>query len=855
MMELRSILILIWLPAGALAQLLPDEQAAALINSLPARSIGPANMSGRITDLDVVESDPKTIYLAAATGGVWKTVDAGKTWSPLFDEQGTLCIGDVTIAPSNPDIIWAGTGEANPRNSVSWGDGVYKSIDAGKTWKHMGLRETRHIGRIAVHPKNPDIVYVAAMGRFWGPNKERGLYKTTDGGKTWDLCKFLDDETGFVDVTLDPEEPEIVYAAAWRLRRSAFSIGNPAVQTGPKAGLYRSDDGGKSWEKLEKGLPDRPMGRCGLAVYRKDPKIVYAVIQTDLSPITTIGALPKTGEDVTLGGIFRSGDKGQTWKKLNDLCPRPFYYGQIRIDPTDDQRIYVLGVAFYLSTDGGKTFANPMTGMHADHHAMWINPSDPKHLVVGNDGGAYQSHDQGKTWNAFRMPLGQFYGICVDQRHPYRIYGGLQDNGTWGGPSASRVLPYISALSWRKWGPNDGFQCFIDPADNYTLFGEDQYGGLIRVGMGINGMVKAIKPRPTNKTAYRFNWETPMMASAHDPKTIYCAGNHVFKSTTRGDKWATISPDLTHGKPGPSADGGHTITAIAESPKKAGVLYAGTDDGRLHVSKDDGITWADLSVLLPGIPVDYWVNRIHCSSFDAATAFMAIDRHRQEDIKPHLFKTVDFGATWKPLASDLPEGAVVRVIRESTRKRDLLFAGTEQGLFVSLDGGRRWHRYTNGFPPFVAVYDLVIHPRERELVIGTHGRSIYIVDIAPLEELTPQALEAPAHLFPIKTTIVYQLKQPIEPPIGFSGANPPFGAVIYFHRKEAIAASVVITDKLDKEIRKLEVKAEAGLRSVVWDLRTTNDVLVKPGEYTITLYVGEQTWTEKLKVTDPPKGD
>jgi photosystem II stability/assembly factor-like uncharacterized protein len=837
--------------------------------ALPARNIGPANMGGRIVDVDVVESDPKTIYIAPATGGLWKTSDGGDSWKPLFDEQATLCLGDIAVSQSNPNIVWVGTGEANARNSVSWGDGVYKSTDGGKTWKNMGLKDTRHIGRIVVHPKNPDIVYVAALGHIWGPNKERGLYKTTDGGMTWQQIKFISENTGFIDLAMDPSEPELLYASTYCVRRDGFAGGNPKTQTGPDTGLFKTEDGGQTWHKMTEGLPDRPLGRCGLAVYRKDPKIVYAVVQTDKTIVNTTGNPAKTNQgDLDIGGIFRSEDKGKTWKKLNDLCPRPFYYGQIRIDPTDDQRVYVLGVTFQQSTDGGKTFATGARGTHADHHALWIDPKDSKHMILGNDGGLYFSKDKGVTWEAIRnLPLGQFYGVAVDMRKPYHVYGGLQDNGSWGGPSATHYADGIAFNDWRRIGGGDGFQCAADPNDLDIVYAETQYGGLNRVnlkgaaGMGKGGG-KSIRPKAEQgQPAYRFNWNSPLLLSSHNSKTLYYGGNHLFKTTDRGDKWEKISPDLTRGEPGPAKDFGHTITTVAESPLKAGLLYVGTDDGWLHVSKNDGKEWVDLSNHIPGVPAERWITRVECSHFEEGTAYLSLDRHRNDDTKPYLFKTTDYGATWKPLANTLPPDAPVHVIRESSKNRKLLFAGTEHGLFISQDGGQKWQHFTNGLPPAVIVYDLVIHPRDRELVIGTHARSLYILDIGPLEETSEKVTGSDVYLFDIKPATAFRAEPrttasaPATVTRQFIAENPPYGALIYFHLKKAAAEppTVTVTNAEKKVIAKLNGAKEAGLQRTVWNLRGMEEdpTLVEAGEYTVTLKVGEQTLTKKVKVEKP----
>jgi photosystem II stability/assembly factor-like uncharacterized protein len=831
-----------------------QDPAAAILDRLPIRNLGPGTMGGRVVDLAAVENNPKVFYVASASGGLWKTPDGGDTWAPVFDEQHTLCLGAVAVAQSNPEVVWVGTGEGNPRNSVSWGAGVYRSTDAGKTWKSMGLADTQHIGRIAIHPKNPDIVYVAALGHVWGPNKERGLYRTTDGGQTWELCKFVDENTGFIDVAIDPVEPSVLYAAAWQVRRDGFSAGNPKTGHGPGSALFRSEDGGKSWEKMSQGLPDRQLGRCGFSIYRKDPRIVYAVIQTDRTSTSVQGQAAKEGTDTSIGGIFRSEDKGKTWRKVNDLCPRPFYYGQIRVDPNDDKRLYVLGVSFQVSDDGGKTFKAGSRGAHPDHHALWINPADSNYLILGNDGGLYVSKNRGGAWEALRGPnMAQFYGVSADMRKPYWVYGGLQDNGSWGGPSATASTQGIATGDWKRLAGADGFRAQADLNDPDTVYVESQYGGLQRYSWK-NGKAKAIKPvAPKGEPAYRFNWNAPMLVSPHDSKVVYYGGNHLFRSANRGDSWEKISPDLTRGQPGPDPSTGHTLTCIAESPLKAGLLYVGTDDGRLHVSKSGGKDWTDLSEKLPDLPQERWISSVRCSHHAEGTAYVAVDRHRNDDRKPYLFKTTDYGATWSPMTGDLPATASVNDVCESSRNKDLFFAGTEFGLFASLDAGKHWTRMT-GIPPGITVHELMIHPRDRDLVIATHGRGIWVADVAPLEELTAKVFQSDVHLFAIKPALPFEPKTD-TPARGFKGTNPPYGAVIQYLLKQAVpGASVTVADKNGKTVATLPGPKEPGLQRVVWDLRPTGsqDRRVEAGEYAVTLKAGDKTLTQKLTVETLP---
>ncbi|MBA4066380.1 MAG: hypothetical protein C0501_22235 [Isosphaera sp.] len=780
----------------------PADPYPAVLAGLKARNIGPANMGGRVTDLAVVESNPDTFYLATAGGGVWKTTDGGTTLAPVFDDQPTQSVGSVAVCQAKPEVVWVGTGEGNPRNSVSRGYGVFRSGDGGKTWRDCGLADTHHIGRVVAHPTDPDTAYVAALGHFWGPNKSRGLYKTTDGGKTWDLVQFLDADTGFVDLQMDPSDPNTLYAAAWQLRRDGYSGGSPRTQVGPAGGLFQSTDAGKTWAKMAGGLPEKAdYGRCGLSVYRKDPKVVFAVVHTS----ETAGQTSNTGQPasaagkvgpVEKGGVFRSEDKGLTWKKINDLVPRPFYYGQVRVDPVDEKNLYVLGVAFHGSSDGGRTFDSIGKGMHSDHHALWVNPRNPDHLIVGNDGGLYVSKDRGKTYAAKRgMVISQFYGVGVDDRAPYyRVYGGLQDNGSWGGPVATPYPDGVTVADWQRLLGGDGFQAVVDPTDPNTVYAEAQYGALSRITLGgaKGAAPKGIRPpaAPKGEATNRYNWNAPIVLSPHDPKTLYYGAQYLFKSVNRGDKWEKISPDLSAApKDGGVLTFAHNILSAAESPAKAGVLWVGTDDGRLWVTKNDGKDWAEVGDKIPGVPKARAFPKIECPATDPGTAFVAIDRHRNDDFKPYIFLTTDYGQTWKSVAGDLPDGAVVGVVRQSSKAKNLLFAGTDIGLFASLDGGVRWHLLDKTrMPKGVRVDDVVIHPRERELVIGTHGRGVWVMDIAPLEQLTDQVLTADAHLFPFKpVAVVKERPRPAPAPMAaaipkgaFAAKNPPAGPVAAF---------------------------------------------------------------------------
>jgi photosystem II stability/assembly factor-like uncharacterized protein len=831
-----------------------------LLDAFVARNIGPANVGGRIAAIAGVDGDPKTVYVGAASGGLWKTVDGGETWASIFDHQSSICIGDVAVSQSNPSVIWVGTGEHNARNSVTWGDGVYKSTDGGATWRHMGLKDSHTIGRIAIHPKNPDIVYVAVLGHLWGPNEERGIYKTTDGGKSWTISKFIDNDTGFVDLKMDPVEPDILYAAAYCVRRGAFSGGNPATFLGPGAGLYKTGDGGKNWEKMANGLPTNVCGRCGLDIYRKDSNVVYAVVQTEKTPTGNAneGGPPNGMTAIEGGGVFRSDDKGKTWSFLNTLVPRPFYYGQIRIDPNDDKRVYVLGASFFQSDDGGKTFSTGAKGgVHGDHHALWVNPRDSNVMWLGNDGGYYVSVDRAKSFRALRAaPLGQFYGISVDISKPYYVYGGMQDNGCWGGPSASHDPAGIRQSEWFRCLGGDGFHTQCDPTDANTVYVESQWGGLSRVNVATKGKGKGggkgdgggAGIAPKNLGA-RFNWSTPMLVSPHDPKTLYYGGHVLLMSTERGAAWKKISPNLTRGPDaGKSADYGHTLFTIGESPKKKGILWTGSDDGRIFVTKNGGSNWTDVSKI-DAVPAERCISRVEPSHFNEAACYVSITRYRNDDRKPYIFKTTDYGETWKDITGDMPDNGSVHVVIESSRNQNLLFCGTEFGLFASLDGGNSWQAMKGGLPT-AAVHDLVIHPRDRDLVVGTHGRSIFVIDdIGPLEQLTPEVLAKPGHLFDVRP--VAALKTSTSTPAvksnEFVGQNPPYGAIIRYHAKEG-PVSLTVQDAAGKHVAKLKTADVGGLRQVVWNLRNDQGVAVQTGEYAAVLEVAGQRLVQRIRV-------
>jgi photosystem II stability/assembly factor-like uncharacterized protein len=811
----------------SLAGIMLAQSHDAALKNLKFRDIGPAIMGGRVDDFAVVESDPRVFYVGSAAGGVFKTVNGGMSWEPIFDDQPNSSIGDIAIAPSDPSVVWVGTGEPNNRQSSSWGNGIYKSMDAGKTWMHMGLKDSHHIGRVVIHPTDPNVVYVAALGHLWGPNKERGMYKTTDGGTNWTQSLFINDDTGISDIAIDPQSPNTLYAAAYERRRTVFGYNGG----GPHGGIYKTVDGGLHWTKLTKGLPATgDIGRCAVEVYRKNTNIVYALI-----------------ENIAQGGVYRSEDKGFTWTRMSATNPRPSYYSQIRIDPNNDQKIWVLGAPLYMSEDGGRTFREDRwPKIHSDFHAMWIDPANSDHIVLGSDGGVTITRDSGRSWDYVNnLPLGQFYEISYNMEKPYKVCGGLQDNYSWCGPSASLQTQGITNAEWINIGGGDGFDTKMDPNDPNIVYTESQDGGLIRRDLR-TGQSRSLRPLEDNDKAprYRFQWNSPLVMSSHDPKTLYYGGNHLFKSTDRGDSWVRLGPDLTTGVdrnklpilgkvPDKDTLSRHDgvqnypcASTVAESPVKVGVLWVGTDDGNLHVTRDDGKTWTNVVGKVPGLKKGAYVAKVEASSRDEGTAYVAFDNHRSDDFAVYFYMTTDFGQSWKRIVNGIPEEAgTAHVIREDPRNPNLLFAGTEFGLFASFDRGGKWERMKNGLPT-VPVDDILIHPRDHDLIIGTHGRSILIMDdITPLEQMSDNVMSADVHLFDMRPGISWHAGNFK----GFTGtreyiaANPPYGAVINYYLKSKLEGrnpvKITVSDKSGNKIRELTGPAEAGINRVNWDLR------------------------------------
>jgi photosystem II stability/assembly factor-like uncharacterized protein len=1021
--------------SGAPTTTIPAEW----IKSLNWRCIGPANMGGRITAISVFEADPTTYSIATASGGLLKTVNNGITFEHQFDHEATVSLGDVCVAPSNKNIVWVGTGENNPRNSVSYGDGVYKSTDGGKTWKNMGLRKSYQIGRIAIHPKDPQTVYVGALGRLYGPNEERGLFKTIDGGKTWTKVLYVDDKTGIIDLQINPTDPSTLLVAAWDRLRDEFDdfLGEPPPPDGIErydpvrkyakaAGIYKSTDGGQTWKNLTQGLPTCAMGRIGLDYFRKDPKIVFAVIDTEkygtgLPPVAVylgvqgadgaggtkltevaanspaaqaglqandvllsldgkpvpnwaalidqlrphkvgdkvkavyqrgsakkeveiaLAALPATGsgprfpnpgfftEDAeggllvtemaeggpaaraglkiddlitaidgkpvepltpvmgrimrtrqagdkiklsivrgnekkeiavalqiggfermrgrllsghTLrrnegrlggqrenvhdqqgpdgfqtGGIYKSVDGGETWTRVNSLNPRPMYFSQVRVDPSDERIVWVLGVNLFCSKDGGNSFRQEGNrGLHSDQHALWIHPRDGRHMIIGCDGGFYQTYDRAAHWDHLNhLALGQFYHVAVDPRPLYRAFGGLQDNGSWGGPA--QVLRPGGPVNddWINVGGGDGFVCRVDPTDPDLVYSEGQGGAIQRRHLK-TGERTPIRPlRTPGKPPHRLNWNTPFILSSHNSSIFYSAGECVWRSVKRGDQLRAISPEITRTKKG-------SASALAESPKNPDVLWVGTDDGALWITRDGGGKWTELSAKV-GLPGPRWVASIEPSRYVEGRAYVAFDAHRSNDDEPYVYLTEDYGQSWKSIRANLPAGST-RVCREDIQNQSLLYVGTEFAAWASADRGASWVKLNNNLPT-VAVHEFAQHPTSGEVVAATHGRSLWVLDMTPLRQMTPEAVTAKVHLYQPNTVVRWQMEQGREGSFSesqrrFVGQNPPQGAQLYYSlANKADKITLKIVDYAGKTVAEFPaVRGEPGIHRISWNLTT-----------------------------------
>ena len=846
---LALLLALTALPAGA------QPTDSAIFSAFRWRNIGPASVGGRITDIEAIDSSFRTVYLAAASGGVFKSENAGTTWEPIFDDYPSASIGDIALFQPNPQIVWVGTGEANNRNSVSWGDGIYKSTDGGRSFRNMGLRTTHQIARVITHPTDPNIVYVAAIGHLWGYTGDRGLFKTTDGGSTWTKLGGglpSDGRAGATELIMDPTNPQVLYTAFYHRLRKPWTF----TSGGPNGGIFKSTDGGATWTKLTAGLPPGETGRIGLAISRQNPSIVMAFVEAEQT-----NDLARPGS-----GVYRSENAGASWTYVNTYNNRPFYYSQIRINPLDHQRVYLLTTRFMVSMDGGKTFQNGSEDeeIHGDFHAMWLDPNDVDRYYIGADKGASLTHDHGRAFTFFdNIAIAQYYRIGVDMRDPYYVYGGLQDNGTFAGPSFSRdARGILNDDAWKvHWG--DGQDIQIDPNDWRRVYTEAEGGSFRRYDAETRQSTNA-RPSPTNIINYaevlgpnasgtdmfRFNWSAPLVMSPHDPETIFLGGNHLFRTSDRGDSWMIISPDLTtndssktriqHGgltREGSGAETHSSITSVSQSPIMEGVIWVGTDDGNVQVTRDGGRRWTNVRAAVRGVPARIWVGRVEASHFDPATAYVTFDGHRSDIFTPWIFKTTDYGRSWTNIGAGLPDGQVVHVVREDLKNPNLLFAGTEFAVFASLDGGRRWTRFMNGMPT-VASQDLVIHPRDNDLVAGTHGRGIWIADdITPLQQLTPEILAAPAHLFEQRVATIWEDRSRggQRGHFWFAGENPPSvmpsGAslprasvrntalIAYYLRSAPTAEPTLEISDSEGRTHRTTLPGRAGIHRYRWDLR------------------------------------
>jgi len=845
---------------------------APTLTDLRARNIGPAATSGRITSLAVVDDNPRVLYVGTAGGGVWKSVNAGTTFTPVFDEH-VMSIGDVAIDPTRTDTVWAGTGESWVRNSVGVGRGIFKSTDAGQSWNSMGLEDTERIARVIVHPKQSDVVYACALGHLWNAHGARGVFKTLDGGKTWTKTLFVNADTGCADLAIDPQEPDTVYAAMWQVRRLPYFF----TSGGPGSGLHKSTDGGKTWRRLARGLPEGDLGRIGLAIASSRPGTVYAFVESRTT------------------ALYRSDDAGESWRTPAEgeapflVRARPFYFSNIAVDPSDHQRVYVPSLFLSVSSNGGRSFETLGLGgtMHPDHHAIWINPRDPQHLVIATDGGVYASRDWGATWDfASALPVGQFYHVSVDLQRPYRVYGGLQDNGSWSGPSRALGATRIRSRDWINVGIGDGFHVFPDPRDPSIVYSEYQGGQVRRLNLR-TGEMKDIRPRPAETDPeFRFNWNAAFATSPSDSRTLYLGAQFLFRSRNGGETWERLSGDLTTNDPekqkqrqsggltsdNTTAENFCTIVTVAESPLEPGLIWVGTDDGQLQVSRDAGGSWAKVNAGGAGVPAGTWVSMIEAGRHRPGVAFAAFDGHRTGDMTPYLAMTEDYGRTWRSIADGLD--GFVHAIRQDPVKPDLLFAGTEFGLFASLDRGKTWMRIAS--LPRVAVYDLAVHPRDHDLVVATHGRGMQIIDdISPLRGLTPSVMEKAVAVLPSRPAVqsVPAVLQDFPGDGDYSAPNPPDGAYITYYLKTRHIFGTLTIEILDaggKVVQTLPAGSRQGLNRVFWNMRlpapksaaapglgarALAGPMVPEGRYTIRITRGGDVATGTIDLRPDPLGN
>jgi photosystem II stability/assembly factor-like uncharacterized protein len=820
---MRRILLLLLATSGA--SLRGQTLATSPFAGLAARNIGPAALGGRIHDIEVPASDPSVIYVASASGGIWKSTNKGSTWAPIFEGQATNTFGDLAIFAGNASIVWAGTGEQNNRQSTSWGNGVYRSTDAGRTWTSIGLEKTRHIGRVRLHPSDPNTAWVAALGDLWKPTVDRGVFKTTDAGRSWTKTLYVDSLTGAVDLVIDPSDPNVLYAATYQRLRTPWGFNGG----GPGSGIWKSIDGGATWSRLTTGLPSGDIGRIGLAISQIHGRVLVATI-----------------EHATESGTYRTQDGGQTWIRMSRVNPRPMYYSHIFLDPTNDQRVWILAEPILKSEDGGRTFRRMPTspsydlGLHSDFHSLWIDPRDTRHIITGSDGGLGESYDRGETYARFsNLPIAQLYSVGADNRDPYWVYIGLQDNHSWMGPSATRHWLGITNDDWREIGFGDGMVQQPDPSNPRIVYTSGQNASVTRFDIETGDRLDIHPVPPPGDSAYRWDWTAPMLASRHTPGTFYLGGNRLFITRDRGVTW-TRTPDLTRqiqrdtlrimGVPGKDIrisrhDGENSfseLTTISESPLDAKVLWVGSDDGNIQVSRDGGLTWNEVSAKVPDVPNGTFVSRVLASSAGRGVAYATFDGHRSGDFTPFVFRTTDFGATWVRLTSGIAADHNVRSIQEYPGQPGLVFAGTERALYVSTDTARSWSRYGANLPT-TRYDDIQIHPRTKDLLLATHGRSLWIVDdVSPLATWTATVSAGKPRIFPARSATLFQYWQDFSylGASAFAGPNPADGALITYYLPQGVAAATLSVVGADgKVVRRLTVPATAGLQRTSWDLR------------------------------------
>ncbi len=813
---LSLLLVLLMIPAlGSAAKKKKTEEPKTKLNAetlsgLELRNIGPAINSGRVVDFAVTPGKRHRYFAATASGGLWKTENAGTTWTPVFDGEGSYSIGCVTIDPSNPNVIWVGTGENNSQRSVSFGDGVYKSMDGGQSWSNMGLKESEHIGRIVVDPRDSDTVFVAAMGPLWRSGGDRGLYKTTDGGATWERILHVSDDTGVAEVWLDPRDPDLIYATSYQRRRRVWTL----INGGPESAFHKSTDGGATWRKIDKGLPDVDRGRMGLCISPVNPDVIYGVLDAARDE----------------SGLFRSTDRGESWEKRSDHHTSGDYWNELTCDPHDLDTVYSVEVWLWVTRDGGKTFEKVnWKKKHVDDHAVWLDPDDPDYMLVGGDGGVYESFDRGKTW-LFKenLPITQFYRVAVDTSEPfYYVYGGTQDNATLGGPSRTLRKSGISNEDWFITVGGDGYETQVDPTDPNIVYSQWQYGGLVRYDRRSEEIVDIQPQEEPGEPAHRWNWDSPLIISPHSPTRLYFASQRLFRTDDRGDTWTAISGDLSrqldrdqlpvmgriwemdavHKNISTSNYG--NIVSLVESPLDEGLIYIGTDDGLIQVTEDGGGSWREVDGV-PGVPERTYVSDLEASLFDADTVYATFDNHKSGDFTPYVAVSRDRGLTWKSMRGDLPDRQVAYTLIQDHTKPELLFIGTEFGLYVTLDEGTHWHRLKGGVPT-IQVRDLDIQREWEDLAIATFGRGFYILDdYSSLRKMTEERLEKEAAiLFPTREALRYieQKDRVGDRGNGFwTASNPPYGAVFTYWLRDGIQTKRELRNEAEKKARKTESK-------------------------------------------------